>query len=850
MLAVERSTEPRDVLTQDEAEARAARVHDVEYEVALAFERGAETYRGETRVTFAAEGEDDLFLDHRGLRIERLEVNGRRLEPDWDGYRLVLRGASLAPHTEVRLVYENAYDRTGEGLHQFVDPEDGEEYLYTHFEPFGAHRLFPCFDQPDLKARYRLSVVAPAHWQVIANAPETAVEPTADGHRRWIFEPTLPFSTYLVALCAGPYEAMRGRHRDVPLGFFCRRTMRRHLEAEFEELLTITRQGLDFFATLFDYPYAFGKYDQVFVPEFNPGAMENVAAVTHHEDFLFRDPATENQRLIRGEVVLHEMAHMWFGDLTTLRWWNDLWLNESLATYLSYLALVGATRFDWAWRAFVATKRWAYREDQLVTTHPIAGPVPDTDHTWLNFDGITYGKGAAALKQLVTAIGPDGFREGMRRFFRRHAFGNATLADLLRALEEGSGHALGDWSRLWLETPSLDTLAADWRARDGRIEALRLRQTAPEAYPTLRPHSVLVALGREEDGRVAVEALPAVIEGAEAGVPGAPGRPAPAFVFPNHEDLTFAKVALDPVSLDWVLQRIDAVADPLLRGLLWLSLGEMVRDRQLRAADYLALVRRKMPSEPDLELVDVTLRNAATVLARFVPEERIDAESHALSETAWEALRALPAGDPKIIWARLLIRVAGQPADVALLLRLTDGAEPVPGFELDQEMRWSIATRAMAWDLPDAEERVAVEFRRDPSDRGQRAAIRARTSRPSATAKEEAWELIHGEGYGSLQLTAAAMGGFGWRHQRAILEPYVERFFASVAGIVASRDHGFGEAYFEQLFPAYRVEDDVLERAKGLLAGEAGRSPILARYLGEAIDELERALACRAYAAG
>ena len=402
----------RDVLSQQEAEERAARISNVGYELHLDLTAGASTYRGEVTIRFERTGNGDLFLDQRGGGVELVEVNSTPVEIPATTYRIALPGAALGAENSVRVVYEHDYDHTGEGLHQFVDPEDGSEYLYTNFEPYNAHRLFPCFDQPDLKATFALTVDAPADWELIANSAESGREQLEDGRLRRAFTSTEPFSTYLFALIAGPYHVVRDEHGGVPLGFYCRRSLVQYLDEE--ELFEVTKQGLDFYAQFFDYAYPFGKYDQVFVPEFNAGAMENVGAVTHSERMVFRDPPTENQRLGRAEVLLHEMAHMWCGNLVTMRWWNDLWLNESFATYMAYLSMVEATRFTAAWQAFNSgMKAWAYRQDQLVTTHPIAGQVRDTDETFLNFDGITYGKGAAVLKQLVAAVGMEGFREGI-----------------------------------------------------------------------------------------------------------------------------------------------------------------------------------------------------------------------------------------------------------------------------------------------------------------------------------------------------------------------------------------------------------------------------------------------------
>jgi aminopeptidase N len=837
----------RDLLTQLDAEARAARVTNCAYELALDLKRGSETYRGDLTVTFDLAGGDDLFLDYKGKAIERLEVNGAAVEPAWTGYRLTLPGGALGAHNTVHIVYENLYDHTGDGFHQFVDPEDKEEYLYTNFEPYEAHRLFPCFDQPDIKAAYHLTVTAPSEWEVIANSRPVAAAKQTDSRTRHEFERTKPFSTYLFALVAGPYHAVRDRHGEVDLGLFCRKSLVKYLDAD--ELFTVSKQGLDFFASFFDCPYPFGKYDQLFVPEFNSGAMENVGAVTHNEYMVFRDPPTENQRRNRADTVLHEMAHMWFGDLVTMRWWNDLWLNESFATYMSYLCMGEATRFELGWQDFNASiKNWAYRQDQLVTTHPIAGQVADTEQTLLNFDGITYGKGASVIKQLVAAIGMEGFREGMRHYFRTYAYGNATLAQFLGALETGSGKDLEEWSRLWLETPSLNTISARWEADGDRITHLGLVQAAPAEYPTIRPHHLEVGLVREEGDGFAVDVLPVDLVSAEAEVPGARGLRRPSLVFPNYNDHGYAKVALDADSLAFVREKIDRLNDPLLRQLLWSSLWNMTRDQQLKSTDFLALVREKIPLEENLKLVEAELSHATATLSRYVPESKRKTEFHRFFLAAWEALKKAPRGDAQIIWARALIGSALAHEDIELTAQLADGKENVPGLAIDQEMRWGIAAKYVAYGLGGAPDRMAEEAKRDPSDRGQRAKLRAETSLPDPAVKAAAWERFNGEGYGSLYLTEAAMSGFNWTDQRAILEPYVERFFATVPQVFRSRDKEFATSYFGALFPGYRVEPGLLARSERLL-GEAGDElPMLTRLLREANDDLGRAIRCRAFA--
>ena len=853
------TTEPvvvRDSLTQEDAAARAERVSDVSYDLHLDLTGGAERYRGDLTIRFALSagggGDGDVFLDHTGGGIERLEVNGVGVEPVETTYRLTLPGDALAGQNEVRIVFEHDYDHTGDGFHQFIDPEDGGEYLYTNFEPYACHRFFPCFDQPDLKASYALTVDAPAEWELIANTSEAERETLPDGRLRRRFEQTERFSTYLFALIAGPYHVVRDDHHGIPLGFYCRGSLAQYLDED--ELFEVTKQGLDFYADFFGYPYAFHKYDQIFVPEFNFGAMENVGAITHSERMVYRDPPTENQRLGRAEVILHEMAHMWFGDLVTMRWWNDLWLNESFATYMAYLALSEATRFQSAWLAFNnGMKAWAYRQDQLVTTHPIAGQVPDTDATFLNFDGITYGKGAAVLKQLVATVGVEDFRDGMRRYFQRYAFGNTTLAEFIDAIDEGVERDLHAWAALWLETPSLNTISADWHAEGGALTAFALDQTAPDDYPTLRPHQLDIALVTESNGSLDVAGVPVSVEGERTEVPAAAGLPEPVLVVPNLGDHAFVKVALDDRSLDYVREHLERVEDPLLRQLIWQALWNMVRDQQLKSTDYLPLAASKVAAEADIELIETVLATVTAAIARYVPDAQREEQAHRFSELAWNALSEGAPGastsDGQIIWARTLVGLAITPEDIARVIALADGELEVPGLTIDQDMRWEIATRAVAHGLDGAADRIAAEHERDPSDRGQRAGLRAEVAVPDAAVKAEAWRRFHEEGYGSLHLTASAMAGFHWHAQREMLEPWTLEFFDRVPGVFETGENQFTRSYFASLFPHGRVEERVLNRSGAALAGLGDRLPLLQRSLREANDDLERAIRCRAFAA-
>jgi aminopeptidase N len=730
-----------------------------------------------------------------------------------------------------------------------VDPEDGATYLYSNLEPFSAHRLFPCFDQPDIKATYRMLVTAPRAWHVVASEAAREIAPLPEGRRLHEFPRSTGFSTYLFSLIAGPYVRVESAHAGTPMGLYGRASMQPELERGAEEIFEITAQGMDYYADLFGRRYPFGKYDQLFVPEFNAGAMENVAAVTFHDSFLFRDPPTHGQRLIRGEVILHELAHMWFGDLVTMRWWDDLWLNETFATYLSYRCLADATRFDDAWLVFNGRMRpAAYRQDQLVTTHPVAASVAHTDQAVGNFDAITYEKGAAVIKQLVAALGDVAFRRGLQAYIERHAWGNATLADFLGALGEAGGQPLDDWAQLWLQTPSLNTIGARWSQCDGRIQSLELRQTSAPGYATLRPHATtigIVSAGASQE--LALETIPVTIDAEQQAVPEAVGRPA-VFVYPNHGDYDYALAELDQASLDFVLERMPELPDPLLRQQVWSTLWEMVRSASLRSTEYLESVRQFAPRETDRSLVQSIMDRATVAQRRYVPDAERVGSAASLTAAAMGAFRGAVDDDLRLVWVRTAANLAATPADITELLDLVDGHWSVVGFEPDQQLRWTLAVKAAAFGLDGAGERIADERERDASDRGQRAAIRAEVSRPDGDAKRTAWDRFNGEGYGSDYLTRAAISGFQWSHQREVLLPFREPFYQRVVAIHATRDHAFAESYLRWLSPDLWAERSELERMRVFAAGLDDEQELLRRHLSEIADDVERDIRVRAFA--
>lgn len=842
----------RDVLYRDEAIERAERVHDVSYELSFELAEGRDTYTGRVVMEFRlTSSSTPLFLDFTG-GPRMMTVNGTQLDPDQRGHRLWLAPQHLVTHNRIVIEFENDFDATGDGFHRFVDPEDDRLYLYTNLEPFSAHRLFPCFDQPDIKGTYRLLVTAPAGWHVISAVEAEEISSLPDGRQLHDFMTTPRFSTYLFALIAGPYERMGSSHDRIPLGLYTRHSMRRELERSADELFEVTAQGMDYYADLFGTRYPFRKYDQLFVPEFNAGAMENVGAVTFHDSFIFRDPPTYSQRLIRGEVILHELAHMWFGNLVTMRWWDDLWLNETFATYLSFRGLADATRFTDAWQVFNGQMRpAAYRQDQLVTTHPIATRVEHTDQAVGNFDAITYEKGAAVIKQLVAALGDDAFRTGLHTYFERHAWGNATLQDFLGALGDAAGQNLDVWARLWLQSPSLNTIGVDWTASDGRIDAMELRQQASDRHHTMRPHSTSIGLvsSPPDGGPLRVDAIPIDIESERKAVPAAVGRAAPLFVFPNHGDHDYALAELDPVSLDFALERLPELPDTLLRQQVWSTLWEMVRGASLRSKEYLEAVRQFAPRETDRALVQSIVDRASVVQRRYVPEAELDATGRSLTASAVSALRTVEDQDLRLIWARAATSLAASSDDVELLLGLVDGQWTVDGFEPDQQLRWALVTKAIAFELDGAADRLEIERTRDRSDRGQRALIRAEVSQPRHESKLAAWERIHGDGYGSDYLTRSAIMGFQWVHQRDILLPFRDPFYDHIAEVYATRDHTYSESYLRWLIPDRWAEASELERIRTFASGLSDEEDLLQRHLVEIADDIERDIRVRAFSA-
>ena len=829
-------------LTRDEAHDRARLLDVASYEVDLDLTVGDKTFRSTTTVRFDAEPGSETFIDLIAPHVREARLNGRTLDPlsAFDGTRIQL--SDLAGSNELVVDADCVYMHTGEGLHRFVDPVDGEVYLYTQFEVIDARRMFACFDQPDLKGTYTFTVTAPPGWEVVSNSETPEPEAIDETRAVWRFPATPRLSTYVTALVAGPYHAVRDEYRGIPMGVFCRRSLASHLDAD--EILDVTRRGFDYFEDLFARPYPFTKYDQLFVPEFNAGAMENAGAVTFLEDYVFRSKVTDAAYERRAETILHELAHMWFGDLVTMRWWDDLWLNESFATFASILCESEATRWASAWTTFAnQEKTWAYRQDQLPSSHPIAADITDIEDVEVNFDGITYAKGASVLKQLVAWVGREQFVAGIRQYFDRHEWGNTELSDLLSALEETSGRDLSSWAKEWLEAAGVNTIAAEFEVDDaGKFSRFAIVQTAPEAHPTLRSHRMKVGLySRTGDGMVRSHDVDLDVVGARTDVPELVGLEQPDLVLLNDGDLAYTKIRLDERSAATLVSSIDELADPLPRALCWSAAWDMTRDSEMTAGDFVALVARGVARETDVGVLQGVIRQAAMATHLFTPgtlrQARLSALAQALSSLARSAT---PGSDHQLALVRASASLATSDDQLDAVAGILDGTEPLTGLTVDTDLRWSLLQRLVAMGRR-GDEHIDIELSRDETATGQRQAALARAMRPSATAKEEAWQSVVESDELPNALLAATVTGFNYPDHSEVTREFVGRYFDALEHIWESRTNEIAQSLVVGLYPTYLVEQETIDRTHAFLDSHT-LPPALRRLLVEAADTVARAL--------
>ncbi|OEJ96682.1 aminopeptidase N [Streptomyces thermolilacinus] len=826
------------VLTREEAQTRARLLDVHRYTIDLDLTTGDDTFDSTTVIEFTALAAGDTFVELKPATLRGATLDGQPLDPaTLDDNRLPLTGLTEGRH-ELRVETAMRYSRTGEGMHRFTDPTDGETYTYTQLFLDDVQRVFAAFDQPDLKAAFDVTVTAPDHWTVLANGITTR---QADGH--WKAATTPRISTYLVAVAAGPWHTIRTEHAGLPFGIHCRRSLAPHLDADAAEILDVTRRCFDRYHEKFTEPYPFDSYDQAFVPEFNAGAMENPGLVTFRDEFVFRSAVTVAERQTRAMVIAHEMAHMWFGDLVTLKWWDDIWLNESFAEYMGYQTINEATtRYPDTWIGYgIARKSWGYDADQRPSTHAVApdpDAVPDTASALLNFDGISYAKGASALRQLVAWMGEKEFLAGINNHFARHKFGNATLADFIDNLASATDRDVHAWADAWLRTTGIDTLTADVTTEPGRW-------TLTLHHHGTRPHRATIGVYDRDlaDPRTLV-----LRERHETDIPQhtpdtRPGT-RPALVIPNEHDLTYAKIRLDDTSLETTLRGISSVPDPLTRAVLWNTLRDMVRDGDLHPADYLTTADAHLSEETDVTLVDSVLGFAIHQIAdRYLPTDQRTAARTTLTHITRDLIRRTEDGEnPGLRLTAVRHYIDSTDHTATLHGWLTDGAVP-GGPDLDPELRWRILKRLAVLGATD-EATIAAELDRDPSATGQEGAARCRAALPTPEAKATAWNRMFHDDTLSNYLFNATAEGFWQPEQADLLAPYVPRYYPEATALATRRGPAIATAAGRHAFPGYTITHENLRLGDHHLA-TTDLTPALHRQLTDRLDDLRRTLRVR-----
>lgn len=900
-------------LSRDEAVIRSNQVSRVSYLLWFGLDSEQDQFTGKTVIQFnlrenAKKSGRPLLIDLEEGTVTSLSINGNlvpedKLKDRFDGHHVVLQMKELQEAAnQIKISYTHPYSATGNGLHRFKDPVDNRVYINSHFEPYYAHRMFPCFDQPDIKATYELTVEAPNDWTVISNTLETKVA-TVDGRKTWNFPPTTPLSTYIVALHAGPYASwksvaksvvksaptksdvdqptegkakvdnkMKDDEDTIPLRLFSRQSLAKYID--YQEWFKVTQDGLEFFATQFGYAYPFSKYDQLLVPDFNSGAMENAGAVTFSEKFIFRSKVTSDKHRRRAEVILHEMAHMWFGDLVTMRWWNGLWLNESFATFMAAWAVNEATKYPGSWQSFfTSAKQWAYWEDQLVTTHPIEVHVPSTDQAEAGFDGITYGKGASSLKQLSFFLGEADFKEGLQRYFQKYAFRTTTITDFMKTMSEAAALDLNSWQHAWLQTSGINTIRVAWECAidpdtdANEISKFTLVQSSEGLEPgeNLRPHRTKIAFYRypkkqkrgplvlDPSHQIGVTYTAAVTE-----VPEAVGEPCPDFVFPNLEDYDHVKIDLDPKTLTAIHSHLGQIEHPLTRQMLWHVLWEMVVDGKMRAQDYASMVFAQAGNEKStliLSQVLLTLANPSstrqTVIKFLDPSLRPTYQAK-IEAFIQSHLTTAPAGsDLQLIWYSAFLEAA----DTASALKFAAALLQKPsyrGLVIDQERRWEILQALARHGNAGVSELIQAELKKDPTDMGQRAAITAEASLPDAAIKTQWFQRLAQPSEQDLKTYSyaklrAAMSRFNTVGQEELIKKTASLYFQALPKLVDSSSAESSEysAWFASaMFPALCSADNA-QQAKQLISSHPDWPARIVRSLKINHQEEERCIRAR-----
>lgn len=840
---------PGENLTRAEAIERSSLVATHSYQIVVDVTGSDTTFRSTTTIEFDATEGSATFLDAITSTVHSITVNGESIPVSAaDGTRISL--TNLAAHNIVVIDADMFYTNTGEGLHRFVDPVDGKVYLYSQFEVPDSRRVFAVFEQPDLKATFQFTVKAPADWSVVSNSPSPT--PVVDGlAATHTFPPTQRISSYITALIAGPYVSVTSEltsidGRTIPLGIYVRESLAEFVDSDY--IFDITRKGFAYFENAFGVAYPFEKYDQLFVPEFNAGAMENAGAVTFTEVYVFRSKVTDAIRERRVVTILHELAHMWFGDLVTMKWWNDLWLNESFAEWASTIATAEATEWTEAWTTFQAMeKSWAYRQDQLPSTHPIMAAINDLEDVQVNFDGITYAKGGSVLKQLFAWVGREAFFAGVSEYFRKHAWGNTELSDLMVELEAASGRDLSTWTTAWLETAGVNTLRPDVVCdEDGVITSFAVIQTANPDYPTIRPHRLAIGVYHESGGRlVRNHRVELDVDGERTEVPELAGRHRGDLILLNDDDLAYAKIRLDDDSLRTAIGALSTIADPLARSLVWGSTWDATRDAEMSARDYTELVLANISAETESTTVRTLLAQLSTTVRLYSDPDTRTSVLRNTADALWALAQSASAGsDSQFQFVRAFAQMANTAEHGIQLKNLRDGTTSLPGLDIDTDLSWDLLEGMVLTGIA-REPEIADAHRADTTANGNQTAARVRATIPEATAKRAVFDNLTQHDDAPNAIVNHTALGFGHVNDPQLLSGIVSDYFDSLIPVWESRTYQIASYLIQGLYPAALANQTLVDSSHQWLSDHSDAPPALRRMIIENVAGIERALAAQ-----
>lgn len=807
----------RDQISQKEAEARKARVSNVSYGLDIDLVSQPDAYQGQVIAKFDLSNASlPLNVDFTGGSVSEVVVNGESVTAAYNGYFVTLPSTALTEGSnEVVISYTHPFDQDGTGLHRFVDPEDGNTYLYTYLWPYYSNRLFPNFDQPNIKATYQLNVRAANDWQVFSATKESAITREGDSSL-WTFPTSEKFSSYVFSLHAGPYHIWEDMAGDIPVRLMARQSLAEYVAVD--EWMDYTKSGLAHYDDYFEIPYPFKKYDQVIVPDFLIGAMENVAAVTFSESYVDRGTANRFNSQRRAGTILHEMAHMWFGDLVTNNWWNGLWLNESFATLMSSIAVSESTEFDDLWHDFYLSENLtAIAADKAISTHPIEVPVLSSNDFFNVFDAITYDKGASVLNQLSRYIGRENFRLGVSNYLKRHSWSNTELVDFMDALSEQSGIDLAPWSQNWLYKAGVNKLATQLSCENGEIDKLSLTQTADTNYPTLRNQRIQVALFEKNSSNnyVPSTVLAVDISGESTNVEPAIGMPCPVLVLPNYQGWGYAELVLDDISMETIINEnvLAGIAEPLTRSMVWTALFDAPGNQQMDNNQLLATLITNLPLEQNDRIIRQTLSELSGNLNRLerLGDNRsfqLTTYSLAAEEQLWSLLsRGVILGTNPQSQSTLNLRlnsylnIARSSNALENLRSLLQDEIEIPGLEVGQGMRWSIIGRLAGRDFLGVRELMTAEQERDPSDAGRRAYFSAQASLPNLEIKQTWVErFLDMENPLPLSNQRAAMNSIFPPGQEELQLALLPRLAENLDELSQAKDNYYLRSYGSELF--------------------------------------------------